>query len=95
MERKVLLTCGAAAGMAATFNTPLAAILVAIELLVFEFKARSFIPISIASLIATGARHPLIGAEPMFHMDDVPVDLFPNLSLLLASASSSEALQSS
>ena len=82
-ERKVLLACGAAAGMAATFNTPLAAILVAIELLVFEFRARSFIPISIASIIATGARRPLLGAGPMFHMENMPVELFPNLLFLI------------
>lgn len=82
-ERKVLLACGAAAGMAATFNTPLAGILVAIELLVFEFRARSFIPISIASLIATGARHPLIGTGPMFHIHEFPVALFPNLPFLI------------
>lgn len=83
-ERKVLLAAGAAAGMAATFNTPLAGILVAIELLVFEFRARSFVPISIASLIATGARHPLIGSGPMFHMHEFPVRLFPNLPFLIA-----------
>lgn len=82
-ERKVLLACGAAAGMAATFNTPLAGILVAIELLVFEFRARSFVPISIASIIATGVRHPLIGVGPMFHMKDVPVDLFHNFPFLI------------
>lgn len=82
-ERKVLLAAGAAAGMAATFNTPLAAILVAIELLVFEFRARSFVPISIASLIATGVRHPLIGSGPMFHMHEFPVALFPNLPYLV------------
>ena len=82
-ERKVLLACGAAAGMAATFNTPLAGILVAIELLVFEFRARSFIPISIASLIATGARRPLIGVGPMFQIEGVPVTFFPNLPFLI------------
>ncbi|WP_254546790.1 chloride channel protein [Halomarina pelagica] len=83
-ERKVLLACGAAAGMAATFNTPLAGILVAIELLVFEFQARSFVPISIASLIATGARRPLIGVGPMFHVDEITAELFPNLPYLVA-----------
>ena len=43
-ERKVLLACGAGAGMAATFNTPIAGVILAIELLLFEFRARSFIP---------------------------------------------------
>src|SRR5206468_2561623 len=46
-ERKVLLGCGAAAGMAATFSTPIAAVILAIELILFEFKARSFIPLVI------------------------------------------------
>lgn len=82
-ERKVLLACGAAAGMAATFNTPLAAILVAIELLVFEFKARSFIPISIASLMATGTRRLLIGTGPMFHMETISFNFFANLPFLI------------
>src|SRR5215469_4411071 len=45
VERKVLLACGAAAGMSATFNTPIAGVILAIELLLFEFKARSFIPL--------------------------------------------------
>ena len=52
-ERKVLLACGAAAGMAATFSTPIAGVILAIELLLFEFKSRSFIPLVIASTLAT------------------------------------------
>src|SRR5207302_9288353 len=48
-ERKVLLACGAAAGMPATFNTPIAGVFLAIELLLFQFKSRSFIPLVIAS----------------------------------------------
>src|SRR5919109_676387 len=52
-ERKVLLACGAAAGMSATFNTPIAGVILAIELLLFEFKSRSFIPLVIASTLAT------------------------------------------
>jgi len=83
-ERKVMLACGAAAGMAATFNTPLAAIFVAIELLVFEFRARSFIPITIASVFGTWARHVLIGRSPMFEMTGaLPVDSFGNVPFLL------------
>src|SRR5579872_7348415 len=52
-ERKVLLACGAAAGMSATFNTPIAGVILAIELLLFEFKSRSFIPLVVASTLAT------------------------------------------
>lgn len=65
-ERKVLLACGAAAGMAATFNTPIAAVILAIELLLFEFMSRSFIPICIASVLATSVRFGLFGTGPMF-----------------------------
>ncbi len=65
-ERKVLLACGAAAGMAATFNTPVAAVVLAIELLLFEFKSRSFIPLVIASTLATAVRILLLGAGSLF-----------------------------
>lgn len=65
-ERKVLLACGAAAGMAATFNTPIAGVILAIELLLFEFKSRSFIPLVIASTMATTVHFQLIGPGPLF-----------------------------
>ena len=65
-ERKVLLACGAAAGMSATFNTPIAGVILAIELLLFEFKSRSFIPLVIASTIATAIHMQLLGTGPMF-----------------------------
>src|SRR5512143_2919461 len=67
-ERKVLLACGAAAGMAATFSTPIAAVILAIELLLFEFKARSFIPLVIASTLATAMHGALMGHGPMFSL---------------------------
>lgn len=65
-ERKVLLACGAAAGMAATFSTPIAGVILAIELLLFEFKSRSFIPLVIASTLATSVHVLLMGRGPMF-----------------------------
>jgi H+/Cl- antiporter ClcA len=65
-ERKVLLACGAAAGMSATFNTPIAGVILAIELLLFEFKSRSFIPLVIASTLATAVHLQLLGSGPMF-----------------------------
>ena len=71
-ERKVLLACGAAAGMSATFNTPIAGVILAIELLLFEFKSRSFIPLVIASTLATAVHMQLLGAGPMFAVH--PVD---------------------
>lgn len=76
-ERKVLLACGAAAGMAATFSTPIAAVILAIELLLFEFKARSFIPLVIASTLATTVHLGLMGRGPMFEVE--PLDFgIPN-----------------
>ncbi len=66
VERKVLLACGAAAGMSATFNTPIAGVILAIELLLFEFKSRSFIPLVISSTLATAVHMQLLGAGPMF-----------------------------
>src|SRR5579864_316805 len=60
VERKVLLACGAAAGMSATFNTPIAGVILAIELLLFEFKSRSFIPLVIASTLATAVHMQLL-----------------------------------
>ena len=71
VERKVLLACGAAAGMSATFNTPIAGVIIAIELLLFEFKARSFIPLVIASTLATAVHMQLLGPGPMFSVSAV------------------------
>jgi chloride channel protein, CIC family len=68
VERKVLLACGAAAGMSATFNTPIAGVILAIELLLFEFKSRSFIPLVIASTLATAVHMQLLGLGPMFQV---------------------------
>src|SRR6202140_5458731 len=68
VERKVLLACGAGAGMAATFNTPIAGVILAIELLLFEFRARSFIPLVIATTLATSVHLMLLGRSSMFQM---------------------------
>lgn len=65
-ERKTLLVAGASAGMAAVFDTPVAAILLAVELLLFEWKPRSFIPVAVASIVASVLRVPLLGAGPIF-----------------------------
>jgi CIC family chloride channel protein len=64
--RRVLLAAGAAAGMAATFAAPLAGILVAVELLLFELRARSFIPVAFAAVVATGVRNHFSGWAPLF-----------------------------
>jgi H+/Cl- antiporter ClcA/CBS domain-containing protein len=70
-ERKVLLACGAGAGMAATFNTPIAGVILAIELLLFEFRSRSFIPLVISTTLATSVHLLLLGAGAMFHFGGV------------------------
>jgi chloride channel protein, CIC family len=74
-ERKVLLACGAAAGMSATFNTPIAGAVLALELLLFEFKARSFIPLVIASTLATAVHLRLLGRGPMFTVGPMSFDV--------------------
>ncbi len=65
-ERKILLACGAAAGMAATFGTPLAAVVLAIELLLFEFSPRALIPLVVATSVAGGVHAALFGNGPLF-----------------------------
>jgi chloride channel protein, CIC family len=72
VERKTLLVAGAAAGMSAIFATPVAAILLAIELLLFEWKPRSFIPVAVASAVASILRVPLLGAGPIFPVSPHP-----------------------
>src|SRR6478672_6302030 len=66
VERKTLLVAGAAAGMSATFAAPLSAVLLAVELLLFEWKPRSLIPVALASAAAVVARRYIIGVGPMF-----------------------------
>jgi CIC family chloride channel protein len=65
-ERKTLLVAGAAAGMSATFSSPIAAVLLACELLLFEWKPRSFVPVAMASAAAAAARRYLLGPGPLF-----------------------------
>ena len=65
-ERKTLLVAGAAAGMSATFATPIAAVLLAVELLLFEWKPRSAIPVALASATAGAARRYVLGLGPLF-----------------------------
>ncbi len=72
VERKILLAAGAAAGMAATFGTPVAGVLLAVELLLFEFRARSAIPVALATSTATAVRLAFHGSAPVFAMPVVP-----------------------
>lgn len=70
-ERKTLLAAGAAAGMAATFGTPVSAVLLAVELLLFEFRPRSIIPVAFAATTAAGLRMLTEGTAPVFAMPDI------------------------
>ena len=65
-ERKTLLVAGAAGGMSAVFATPVAAVLLAVELLLFEWKPRSFIPVAVSAMIAALLRASLLGPGPLF-----------------------------
>ncbi|HEX5401903.1 MAG TPA: chloride channel protein [Pseudonocardiaceae bacterium] len=73
-ERKTLLVAGAAGGMAATFNAPLASVLLAVELLLFEWRPRSLIPVASAVVVSTVCRGFLLGSAPVFA---VPVTAAP------------------
>lgn len=70
-ERKTLLAAGAAAGMTATFGTPISAVLLAVELLLFEFKARSLIPVAFACAAAAASRLLLVGSSAVFPMPTI------------------------
>jgi H+/Cl- antiporter ClcA len=70
-ERKVLLAAGATAGMSAIFGTPIAAIFLAIELLLFEFSPRSIIPVSVACITGAAGHHLLFGEGAVFPMSPV------------------------
>lgn len=70
-ERKTLLAAGAAAGMAATFGSPVSAVLLSVELLLFEFRPQSLIPVTLASAAATALRIFFEGSEPIFSLQDL------------------------
>ncbi len=72
-ERTTLLVAGAAAGMSATFSCPLAAVLLAVELLLFEWRPRSLVPVAVASVTAGAIRRLLLGPGPIFPMQPTTV----------------------
>jgi H+/Cl- antiporter ClcA len=76
-ERKTLLVAGAAAGMAATFSSPVAATLLAVELLLFEWKPRSLVPVALACATATVIRRYIIGLGPLFPVVSHPLFIGP------------------
>ncbi|MBZ5581355.1 MAG: chloride channel protein [Acidobacteriia bacterium] len=76
-ERKTLLVAGAAGGMSATFAAPVAAVLLAVELLLFEWKPRSLIPVALASVAAGAARRYMLGMGPLFPTPPHPAFIGP------------------
>ena len=82
-ERTTLLVAGAAAGMSATFAAPIAAILIAVELLLFEWRPRSLVPVAVASVTAGALRIWWLGAGPLFPVD-LPSNIHLGQSLLIA-----------
>jgi H+/Cl- antiporter ClcA/CBS domain-containing protein len=74
-ERKTLLVAGAAAGMAATFNAPLASVLLAVELLLFEWRPRSMLPVATAVAVATVTRMHILGAGAVFGLPNMALHL--------------------
>jgi chloride channel protein, CIC family len=83
-ERKTLLVAGAAAGMSATFASPIAAVLLSVELLLFELKPRSLIPVALASVTAAALRRTLLGPGPLFPVPDLDLAAAITPSTLLA-----------
>src|SRR6202020_1016989 len=75
--RKTLLVAGAAAGMSATFASPIAAVLLAVELMLFEWKPRSLVPVALASATAGAARRYILGVGPLFPVPSHPVFIGP------------------
>ncbi|KAA1013190.1 CBS domain-containing protein [Paraburkholderia panacisoli] len=83
-ERKTLLVAGAAAGMTAVFGTPVAAVLLAVELLLFEWRPRSFLPVAVACAVAGFARALFFGAGPLFPLQTAAPDGWSLISCVIA-----------
>jgi H+/Cl- antiporter ClcA/predicted transcriptional regulator len=83
-ERKTLLVAGAAAGMTAVFGTPVAAVLLAVELLLFEWRPRSFLPVALACAVAGFARAAFFGTGPLFPLETAPPGALSLVSCVIA-----------
>ncbi|GAB3626095.1 chloride channel protein [Pandoraea terrae] len=83
-ERKTLLVAGATAGMTAVFGTPVAAVLLAVELLLFEWRPRSLLPVIVACAVAGFARPLLLDAGPLFPLVTAPAQPIALLSCVAA-----------
>jgi chloride channel protein, CIC family len=91
-ERKTLLVAGAAAGMAATFNSPFAALMLAVELLLFEWRPRSYVPVAAAVCVAAIVRRPLLGTAALFPVSGALHVTYATFGLCLVSGIASGLL---
>ncbi|HWB27538.1 MAG TPA: chloride channel protein [Chitinophagaceae bacterium] len=82
-ERKIILAAGACAGMSAIFGSPVAAVLLAIELLLFEFSPRSIIPVALSCTAGAAMHFIFFGTVPVFAMPDIPEPSGPALVIYL------------
>ena len=87
-ERKTLLVAGAVAGMTAVFGTPIAAVMLAVELLLFELRPRSLLPVAVACAVAGFARPYILDAGPLFPLQTTPVGPLDLFSCILAGIAS-------
>jgi len=87
-ERKALLVAGACAGMTAVFGTPVAAVLLAVELLLFELRPRSLLPVALACCVAAFLRPVWNSGDPLFPMETAKPELAALASCLLAGLAS-------
>ena len=83
-ERKTLLVAGATAGMTAVFGTPVAAVLLAVELLLFELRPRSLLPVIVACAVAGFTRPLLLDAGPLFPLQTPEIGLSALFSCVVA-----------
>jgi H+/Cl- antiporter ClcA len=87
-ERKALLVAGAVAGMTAIFGTPIASVMLAIELLLFELRPRSLLPVAVACAVAAFARMPFFDSSPLFPLQTARVTPLCLLSCVFAGVAS-------
>lgn len=73
---KIMVACGAAGGITATFNTPIAGVIFALELILLEFKTRSFIPLVVSAVSATIISRVMLGDQPAFALSQTLLNTF-------------------
>jgi H+/Cl- antiporter ClcA len=80
---RTMVACGAAAGVSASFNTPLAGVIFALEVVMMEFSMASFIPIMLASVVATTLSNAVFGIQPAFLVPEMSLNSLKQLPIIL------------